>query len=189
MNASAAQENSAGPSAHWRSTQSQPSKNRNREDRAQKMLDNLLRNLWLPRNSPNFPSPLESADVSARWRKCQDRLSLIARHEILDPLAVDADRVPTNFTSVLVKLFGLTRSIPIHDTEPGAAIRSVDSRLMPGVLQAYMMDLLCEKIFHSNEWYATIFGEDTTGMLAKTRQVLFETSGMDLILSITPARG
>jgi hypothetical protein len=53
----------------------------------------------------------------------------------------------------------------------------MDRSTYRNVLQAYIMDILCENIFHTNEWHKTIADEGKTGMLMHYRKLQAETHG------------
>jgi hypothetical protein len=154
----------------------------NSDSRAQKMLNDITRPIRLPRDSPLFPSVLEPMHILRKWQYCREQVWSITRQELLSPQAVAAERIPEGFASFLVKLFGGTRSFPIH--EPGAAIRELDCPMFPDVLQAYAIDLLSEKTFGARKWYETPFGENSSGMLAKWREIVSAFSGKSPVLSM-----
>ncbi|KAF2830530.1 hypothetical protein CC86DRAFT_162636 [Ophiobolus disseminans] len=142
--------------------------------RVQRLVDRLNRTIQLPQDSSDFPSALEPAHIRCKWGDCLEELSAIAEEELLSPQEINPSRLAGQFNPSVVSLFGNTRTVPYH--ESGAAVRSLDSEILPQVLQAYMMHLLCDRIFLAKEWYETCFGEGAIGMVAATRELLALTS-------------
>jgi hypothetical protein len=158
---------SSGSSLGTRSFLERPADS-NGDNRAQKILTDIARPVRLPRDSPLFPSVLEPMHILRKWQYCREQVWSITRQELLSPQAIAAGRSLGGFIPFLVKLFGSTRFFPIH--EPGAAIRDLESSTL-------LIDVLCEKTFAAKKWYETLFGEDSSGMLAKWREIVSATSG------------
>jgi len=170
------QHDSEGIPRSWATPSIQFESTDNRENRAQQVLDDLMRTIWIPRDSTHFPGPLEPEQILREWRQCRDVLSSIFIPEHAPYCrSFEARQAPEGFTSFLAKLFGTTRAIPIYDSR--AAMRILDEATFSEVLQAHAMDLLCEKIFLANDWHGTLFGETTNGMLYHMRKMLSVTTG------------
>lgn len=128
-----------------------------------------MRYIWIPRDESAFPAGLDHTTLCGYWNDCRTLLALVTEDKVRGPRTIQAGQIPTTFPAFLFKLFQGTGDCSL--CELGASVGDMDRSTYRNVLQAYIMDILCENIFLTNEWHKSIAGESKTGMLLHYRKL------------------
>ena len=149
--------------------------------RVQELYDILLSSMDLARDSRVIVATISPDQIRNKFEHCQYGLAVLNSGYMFPIDVVDTSLLFPGFFTFLNKLFGRSKSIPIHD--PSEALVSVGPLNLRSVLKAYAMDSLCERIFLQSNFHD--FDKSRCKILERYRVLIGATTGTEPSLQLT----